>query len=97
MRSTATMSRGSSTTQMTSGSRRSSLQTAHSAPDSATLKQISHSVVRSLTAMMASASRRASSPGTFKMWKAMRWADFGPMPGRRPSSSMRERSGPVYI
>ena len=27
----------------------------------------------------------------------MRCADFGPMPGRRPSSSMRERRGPVYI
>jgi hypothetical protein len=25
----------------------------------------------------------------------MRWADFGPMPGRRPNSSMSARRGPV--
>src|SRR5580704_4779555 len=91
------MSRGSSTTQIVSGSRRSSPHTAQSSPPSATLKQTAQRVVRSFTAMMASASRRASSEGTFKMWNAMRCADFGPMPGNRPSSSMRERRGPVYI
>ena len=29
-------------------------------------------------------------------WKAMRWADLGPTPGRRPSSSMRSWTGPAY-
>src|SRR4051794_12722727 len=27
----------------------------------------------------------------------MRWADFGPTPGRRPSSSMRSWTGPAYM
>src|SRR5271157_1681548 len=27
----------------------------------------------------------------------MRWADFGPMPGRRPSSSIRSWTGAAYI
>lgn len=30
------------------------------------------------------------------MWKAMRWADFGPMPGSLPSSSMRVCTAPSY-
>ena len=41
-----------------------------------------------LASFMASASFKASCSDAFSRWKAMRWADLGPMPGRRPSSSM---------
>ena len=47
-----------------------------------------------ITAMMASASRRASSGATLRRWKVIRCADLGPTPGRRPSSSIRDCSGP---
>src|SRR5688572_6421095 len=45
---------------------------------------------------MALASRLASSAGRRRRWKAIRWADFGPIPGRRPSSSTRFWTGPSY-
>ena len=44
---------------------------------------------RSLAATIASARRRVSSGSDFNRWKAMRCADFGPIPGRRPRASMR--------
>ena len=66
---------------------------AHS-PPSATLKHRVHKVMRSFTAMMASASRSASSGATFNRWKVIRWADLGPTPGSRPSSSMSDWRGP---
>src|SRR5580658_1287357 len=89
------MSRGSSTTQRMEPSRRGSLQMVQRSP-SATLKQRGQRVVCSLTATMASARRVASSGATFRMWKARRWADLGPMPGRRPSSSTSDCSETVY-
>src|SRR5919107_411281 len=51
---------------------------------------------RSLASAIAVLRRRASSRDSFSRWKAMRWADFGPMPGSRPSSSMRSWTGPAY-
>src|SRR5918996_1462719 len=45
---------------------------------------------------MASASRLASWEAVLTMWNASRWADFGPMPGRRFSSSTRSWIGPSY-
>src|SRR5437660_441913 len=83
--STATMSRGSSTTQTKVGSRLLSVHSSHSSP-SDTLKQRVQKRMRSFTAEMAAASRRASSGDSLRRWKAMRCADLGPMPGRRPSS-----------
>src|SRR5581483_9855045 len=91
----ATMSRGSSTTHTTVGSRRASWQMPHSSP-SDTLKQRRQNEMRSFTSVMARARRTASSLGSFRRWKAMRWADLGPTPGRRPSSSMRSWTGPAY-
>ena len=64
---------------------------------SAMLKQRRHHDTRSLTTVMAWASRRASSDGSLSRWKAMRWADLGPTPGRRPSSSIRSWTGAAYI
>src|ERR671932_300036 len=45
---------------------------------------------------MALARRLASSAGRRSKWKAIRWADFGPIPGSRPSSSTRSWTGPSY-
>src|SRR5437660_3280988 len=44
---------------------------------------------------MAVASRRASAWSTLRMWKARRWAVFGPMPGSRVSSATRSWTGPA--
>ena len=48
------------------------------------------------SAATASASRPASSFGTLSRWNAMRWADLGPTPGRRRSSSTRRARGAGY-
>src|SRR4051812_35276211 len=45
---------------------------------------------------MAWARRRASGLSTLSRWKAMRWADLGPTPGSRPSSSIRSWTGAAY-
>src|SRR3954453_6527040 len=50
-------------------------------------------VTRSLTSRSASMRRSVSSRGVFNRWNASRCAPFGPMPGRRTSSSMRRFSG----
>src|SRR4051794_3757076 len=89
------MSRGSSTTQTTVASRRSSEQIEHCGP-SEMLKQRVQKVMRSFTSVMERANRTASSFGSFRRWNAMRWADLGPTPGRRPSSSIRSWTGPAY-
>src|SRR4051794_20937399 len=89
------MSRGSSTTQTTVASRRSSEQIEHCGP-SEMLKQRVQKVMRSFTSVMERARRTASSFGSFRRWNAMRCADFGPTPGRRPSSSIRSWTGPAY-
>ena len=47
----------------------------------------------SLASRMAAASRMTSSAGILSRWKAMRWADRGPIPGSRPSSSMSVWTG----
>src|SRR5262249_18588283 len=64
VRSTATMSRGSSTTHSSVGSRLSSRQYTHSSP-SAKLKQRRHQLTRSLASTMARARRLASSGAAF--------------------------------
>src|SRR5262245_37600727 len=46
---------------------------------------------------MALARRSASAGSTLRMWKASRWALLGPIPGRRPSSSIRTWTGPSYM
>ena len=78
------MSRGSSTTQITVLSRRSSAQidTALSPVPSAMLKQRLQNVTLSFASVIERASRAASSRDSFSRWKAMRCADFGPMPGQ---------------
>ena len=87
VRSTATMSRGSSTTHSNVASRRSSAHIVHNS-DSDTLKQRSQNRTRTFISLIAAVSRAVSSVGNFMRWKASRWADFGPIPGRRPNSSM---------
>src|SRR5690606_37991604 len=91
----ATMSRGSSTTQSRCGSRRSSAHTGHSSP-SERLKQRVQNDTRSRASTMAWARRTASAFGIFRRWNAMRWADFGPMPGNRPNSSMSSWTDAEY-
>jgi hypothetical protein len=66
MRSIGTTSDGSSTTQISPGSRRSSVQMRQRGP-SARLKQTSHRPIRSLTSRIASASAVASSPSARNM------------------------------
>ena len=86
------MSRDSSTTQTMRWSRRSSLQNVHSSL-SVTLKQRAQNRTRALASVIAAASRATSSAGILSRWKAIRCADFGPMPGSRPSSSMSVWTG----
>ena len=47
--------------------------------------------------LIALARRSASAGSTLRMWKASRWALLGPIPGSRPSSSIRSWTGPSYI
>src|SRR3954470_10891307 len=86
---------GSSTTQMSSASRRSSWQIRQRG-SSARLKQTSQSPMRSLTSRIASASALASSASTRSRWKARRWAVRCPMPGSLPSSVIRRWTGGAY-
>jgi hypothetical protein len=79
------MSPGSSTTQISVPSRRSSWQIVQRGP-SARLKQTSQKPIFSLTSRIASARASASSRSVRRMWKARRCAVRCPMPGRRPSS-----------
>ena len=86
---------GSSTTQSIVRSRPSSRQMRQSSP-SATLPHSLQKKMRSFAWTIDSASRLASSGGAFTRWNASRCADFGPMPGRRESSSIRSWIGPSY-
>jgi hypothetical protein len=79
---------GSSTTQITRRSRRSSVHTRQRG-SSARLKQTSHSTMRSLTSRIAAASAVASSSEARRMWKASRCAVRLPMPGSFDSSVTR--------
>src|SRR5438034_739381 len=74
-------------------SRLSSRQMRQSSP-SATLPHSRQNEMRSLAWVMADASRLASSGGALTSQKASRWADFGPMPGNRASSSISSWIGP---
>src|SRR5215212_8655175 len=86
---------GSSTTQMSSASRRSSWQIRHRS-SSARLKHTWHSPMRSLTSRMASASAWASSASARRIWNARRWAVRCPIPGSLPSSVIRRWTGGAY-
>ena len=50
----------------------------------------------SRTTIRISARRVVSKLSVWRMWNAMRCADFGPIPGRRPSSSIRSWTMPSY-
>src|SRR5919112_4015314 len=80
---------------MVAWSRRGSRQIRHWV-SSATLKQVSQNLTVSLTSLSVLARRSTSSASAARMWKASRCALFGPMPGSRPSSSMRSWTGPSY-
>src|SRR3978361_689924 len=95
VRSIATTSLGSSTTQMTSSVRRGSRQIRHCSP-SATLKQVTQNRTSASTRCSAATSRTTSADSAASRWKAMRCALLGPTPGRRPSSSMRSWTAPSY-
>src|SRR3954452_6955641 len=86
---------GSSTTQMSSASRRSSWQIRQRG-SSARLKHTSHSPMRSFTSRIASASALASSASARRMWNARRWAVRCPIPGSLPSSVIRRWTGGAY-
>src|SRR4029453_6518034 len=51
----------------------------------------------SLSFLDIAASRMPSSGSAARMWKASRWALFGPIPGSRPSSSIKSWIGPSYM
>src|SRR4051812_29907871 len=86
---------GSSTTQMSSASRRASWQMRQRS-SSARLKHTWHRPMRSLTSRMASASAVASSTSARRMWNARRWAVRWPIPGSLPSSVIRRWTGGAY-
>jgi hypothetical protein len=46
-----------------------------------------------LASLIAITNRLTSSLGNLRRWNAIRCADFGPMPGSRPSSSMSAWTG----
>ena len=85
VRSIGTTSAGSSTTQITERSRRSSRQIGHRGP-SARLKHTSHRPMRSFTSRIAAARPKASCSGTRSTWNARRCAVRWPMPGSFASS-----------
>src|SRR3954464_12733989 len=95
VRSIATTSLDSSTTQIDAGSRRGSRQIRH-VSSSATLPQIEQKRTLSLTSTSTCASRRTSTGSLASRWKAMRCALLGPTPGSRPSSSIRSWTAPSY-
>ena len=95
VRSMATTSLDSSTTQIDVGERRGSRQMRHCG-SCATFPQISQNRTRSFTSVSASDSRRTSAGSADRMWNAMRWALLGPTPGSRPSSSIRSWTAPSY-
>jgi hypothetical protein len=84
VRSTDTTSTGCSTTQITERSRRGSAQTGQSS-SSVRFPHSRQKRTRSLTSSIERASAEASSFGTWRRWKASRWAVRVPTPGRRLS------------
>src|SRR5215471_18227373 len=64
---------------------------------SATLKHTEQNRTWSLTRCRAAASRCTSAVSDCSRWNASRCALLGPMPGSRPSSSIRSWIAPSYI
>src|SRR5690606_13926659 len=95
VRSIATTSFGSSTTQMTDVERRGSRQTWHCSCW-ATFPQTSQKRTRALTSLITWTRRATFSGSSARRWNAMRWALLGPTPGSRPSSSIRSWTAPSY-
>jgi hypothetical protein len=95
VRSMATTSFASSTTQMVECERRGSRQMPQSSC-SATLPQSWQNFTLSRSSVRMAASRDTSKLSVCTMWNAMRCADFGPIPGRRPSSSISSWTIPSY-
>ena len=94
--SIAKTSLGSSTTHRIDGSRRASRQI-RQVSSSETFPQTTQNRTFSLTSRRTAARRFTSAGSAARMWKAMRWALFGPTPGRRPSSSIRSWTIPSYM
>ena len=63
---------------------------------SVTLPQISQKRTLSRTSISTSRELRDVEDSVCRMWNAMRCADFGPMPGSRPSSSISSWTMPSY-
>src|SRR5699024_4566177 len=82
----ATTSRGSATTQMVDGSRLGEAQMGHR-PPAVRLRHTGQQVTVRLASRMASAKSWASWSLRLRTWKARRWADLPPMPGREANSS----------
>ena len=95
MRSIATTSLGSSTTQITAGSRRGSRHTRHCS-SCATFPHSEQNRTFALTSDSTCARRRTSAGSAWRMWKAIRCALLGPTPGSLPSSSIRSWTTPSY-
>ena len=83
---------GSSTTQTTESMREGSVQIAQTGRSVKAL-QSSHKAMLAERASIAEARRLLSSARALSRKKATRWADFGPRPGSRRSSSMRRAMG----
>src|SRR5256885_11048892 len=64
---------------------------------SATWPQMRQNRTSSLTRWRMAVSRTTSTGSAASRWNAIRWALFGPIPGSRPSSSMRSWMAPSYI
>lgn len=95
VRSMATTSLGSSTTQMTVRSRRASRQMPQRS-SCATFPHTAQKRTLSFTSSRECARRRTSVGSAWRMWKAIRCALLGPTPGSLPSSSMRSWTTPSY-
>src|SRR5689334_25449358 len=81
---------------MTVSSRRGSAQIRHSSSD-VTLPHTEQKRTLSFTSVSVCASRRTSAGSAASRWNAIRWALFGPIPGSRPSSSMRSWMAHSYM
>src|SRR6187431_2105569 len=81
---------------MTVRLRRGSRQIEHRSC-SDTLPQTSQKRTFSRTSASRCANRDTSNDGDWRMWKVMRCADLGPMPGRRPNSSISSWTIPSYM
>src|SRR5579884_1410875 len=88
----AATSRGCSTTQITDRSRRGSVQMAQGSA-SVMFPHTEHGRIRVLASRMAAARASTSCWFIVRMWKASRWAVFGPMVGNLVSSLISRARG----